>query len=66
MTRDFTQRLAIWDSCAPVSARASCQIQSAAGFRLRYVTPDLVDIGTNNGADEMTTAIVNVNLRNMA
>jgi len=49
-----------------VSARASCQTQSAAGLGLRYVTPDLVDIGTNNGADETTSAIVNVNLRNMA
>ena len=46
-----------------MSARASCQIQLTAGFGLRYVTPDLVEIGTNNGADKTATAIVNVNLR---
>ena len=37
---------------------------SAAGFRLRYVILDLVDIGADNGADESATAIVNINLRN--
>jgi len=37
---------------------------SAAGFGLRDVTPDLVDIGTNHCADETAAATVNVNLRN--
>src|SRR6266404_5753198 len=37
--------------------------RSAAGFRLCYVTPDLFDVGADNGANETAAAIVNVNLR---
>src|SRR4029450_13096475 len=37
---------------------------SAAGFCLRDVTLDLLDVGTDNGADQATAAIVNVDLRN--
>jgi len=64
MAGDFTQRLATWDSRAPTPARASCQIPSTAGFCLRYLTLDLVDVDADNGADETTSAIINVNLRN--
>src|SRR6266498_4106276 len=39
---------------------------SAAGFCLRDVTLDLLDVGANNGADEAAAAIVNVDLRNRA
>ena len=37
---------------------------SAAGLCLRDVTLNLVDVGADNGADEMAAAIVNVDLWN--
>src|SRR5204863_4767886 len=37
---------------------------SAAGFRLRYVTLNLFGVGPENGTNEKTPTIVNVNLRN--
>ena len=39
---------------------------SAAGFRLRYVTLNLFGVGPDNGTNEKTPTIVNVNLRNRA